>query len=128
MGYLIGRTGGRALLLRCKFPTDRLERVESFFARRGAIVIVISRFLEGLRQTAPLVAGSLEMPWWRFFLASVVGSAMWVALWGVGIYVVGEHSSRILALLHHVSAKGWWMTGLLAVSLVTWLCWRTRRE
>ena len=127
LGYLIGRTGGRALLLRCKLPPDRLERVESFFARRGAIVVVFARFVDGLRQTAPLVAGSLEMPWWRFFFASLAGSVAWVGLWGLGIYLLTEHSQQILVGLYHVSRLGWWITGLLAASLLTWLYWRRRR-
>lgn len=126
LGYLIGRTGGRALLLRCKLPPEKIERLETFFARRGAIVVVAARFVDGLRQTAPLVAGSLKMPWWRFFLASVAGSAAWVGVWGVGIYSLAEHSHQILAALHYVSNAGWWATGLIAVCLLAWLCWRRR--
>ena len=128
LGYLIGRTGGRALLLRCRLPVDRLERLESFFARRGAMVVVVARFVDGLRQLAPLVAGSLEMPWWRFFLASVVGAAAWVGVWGVGIYTLTEHSHQILVALHHLSAAGWWLTGLLAVSLLAWIYWRKGKK
>jgi membrane protein DedA with SNARE-associated domain len=121
VGYLIGRTGGRALLLRCKLPPERIERLEALFARRGALVVVAARFVDGLRQTAPLVAGSLKMPWWRFFLASVAGSAAWVGAWGIGIYSLAEHSQQILAALHHVSNAGWWVTGLIAVALLAWL-------
>lgn len=126
LGYWIGRTGGRALLLRCKLPPDRLERLEAFFARRGAVVVVAARFADGLRQAAPLVAGSLKMPWWRFFMASIAGSAAWVGVWGVGLYSLAEHSQRILAALHHVSNAGWWVTGVLAVALLAWL-YRRRR-
>ena len=126
LGYLIGRTGGRALLLRCKLPPERIERLEAFFARRGAIVVIVARFVDGLRQAAPLVAGSLKMPWWRFLLASVAGSAAWVGVWGIGIYSLAEHSHQMLAALHRVSNAGWWVTGLIAVCLITWLCWRRR--
>jgi len=128
VGYLIGRTGGRALLLRCRLPAERIERVESFFARRGPIVVVAARFVDGLRQTAPLVAGALKMPWWRFFLASVAGSAAWVGLWGLGIYSLAEHAHQILVVLHQISAAGWWVTGLLAIVLLTWLLWQRRER
>lgn len=126
LGYLVGRTGGHALLRRCRVPADRLERVEAFFVRRGVIVVVIARFIEGLRQTAPLVAGSLKMPWWQFFLASVAGSAAWVGIWGLGLYAITEHSQQLLVWLHHISTAGWWITGLLAASLLIWLYWRHR--
>jgi membrane protein DedA with SNARE-associated domain len=127
MGYAIGRTGGRALLLRCRIAPARLERVESFFARRGALVVVMARFLDGLRQTAPLVAGSLQMPWWRFFWASVVGATAWVGVWGVGAYLVGEHLHGVLAELHQITRHGWWLTGLLLIALVLWLLRRRGR-
>jgi len=120
VGYLIGRTGGRSLLLRCRIPTARLERVESFFARRGALVVVVARFLDGLRQTAPLVAGSLQMPWWRFFSASTVGAAIWVGVWGLGVYLVGAHLHGVLAGLHQLARHGWWITGLALIVLVLW--------
>ena len=121
VGYWVGRTGGRALLLRRRLPPERIARLEAFFARRGAIVVVAARFVDGLRQLAPLVAGSLKMPWWRFFLASVAGSAVWVGVWGAGIYSLAEHAHQILAALHRVSNAGWWVTGLLAVLLLAWL-------
>lgn len=128
IGYLIGRTGGRALLLRCRIPRARLERVESFFARRGALVVVMARFLDGLRQTAPLVAGSLQMPWWRFFWASIVGAAAWVGTWGMGAYLLGEHLRGFLAGLHQLAGHGWWLTGLLLIALVLWLLRRGHGE
>jgi membrane protein DedA with SNARE-associated domain len=120
VGYLIGRTGGRALLLRCRIPPARLERVESFFARRGVIVVVIARFVDGLRQTAPLVAGSLKMPWWRFFAASTIGSAAWVSVWGIGAYLIGEHLHGFLAMLHRIGHLGWWLVGLLLITFALW--------
>ncbi len=128
VGYLIGRTGGRALLLRCRIPPARLERVESFFARRGALVVVVARFLDGLRQTAPLVAGSLRMPWWRFFWASVFGAAAWVGTWGMGAYLLGEHLHGFLAGLHQLARHGWWLTGLLLIALALWLVGRKHSE
>jgi membrane protein DedA with SNARE-associated domain len=126
VGYWIGRTGGRALLLRCNVPPARLERLESVVARRGVIVVAVARFVDGLRQLTPLVAGSLEMPWWRFFVACAAGSAAWVLVWGIGMYSIAEHSGRILVGLHGISAAGWWLTGLLAAGLLTWLFWRRR--
>jgi membrane protein DedA with SNARE-associated domain len=128
VGYLIGRTGGRALLLRFRIPPARLERVESFFARRGVIVVVIARFVDGLRQTAPLVAGSLKMPWWRFFAASTIGAAAWVSVWGIGAYLVGEHLHGFLAALHRVGQHGWWLVGLVLIGFALWATRRDRSE
>jgi membrane protein DedA with SNARE-associated domain len=128
VGYLIGRTGGRALLLRMRVPPARLKRVESFFARHGVLVVLISRFVDGLRQTAPLVAGSLQMPWWPFLGASVAGAAAWVGVWGVGAYLVGEHTRGALAVLHRLTQHGWWLTAVafLALAFALWILGRLR--
>lgn len=128
IGYWVGRTGGRALLLRFHVPAMRLGQMESFVARRGVTVIALARFIDGVRQLAPLVAGSLQMPWWRFFLASTAGAALWVAIWGIGTYSLTEHSGQILVLLHHVSTAGWWLTGLLAALVAAWFYWSRRRR
>src|ERR1700733_308476 len=54
IGFAIGHFGGRALALRWGsyvFLTgERLDSTERFFARHGGKVIVIARFIEGLRQ------------------------------------------------------------------------------
>ena len=128
IGYLIGRTGGRALLLRCRIPAARLARVEGFVARRGVWVVVVARFVDGLRQTAPLVAGSLAMPWWRFFAATVCGAAAWVGVWGAGAYLVGEHLHGALAALRQVSDLGWWATAIVVIGCAVWLVWRASRR
>src|SRR5881227_268265 len=54
VGYVIGDKGGRPLLERYgKFvfvTPQRLDRLERFFERRGAVIIVAGRFIEGARQ------------------------------------------------------------------------------
>ena len=49
IGYLIGRTGGRSLLLRfgryVGLNDRRLRRVEGFMDRRGAVMVVVARFI-----------------------------------------------------------------------------------
>jgi membrane protein DedA with SNARE-associated domain len=128
VGYWIGRTGGHALLLRLRVSRARLEQVEAFFARRGIWVVVLGRFVDGLRQTAPIVAGSLEMPWWPFFGASLIGAAAWSTAWGIGAYLASEHVLGALALLHGLAGYGWWLAGLLLAGLVLWLLRRRRRR
>ena len=63
LGYLLGRWGGRALLARFKVRGDRLARLEGHFRRYGGGVVLVARFLDGLRQLNGLVAGMLAMPW-----------------------------------------------------------------
>jgi hypothetical protein len=51
LGYLIGRAGGRRLVLRygrfVRLTSQRLDKVETFMARHGPKVVAIARFVEG---------------------------------------------------------------------------------
>ena len=61
VGYAIGRFGGRALVLRFGryviLTGDRLDRAESFFTRHGGKIVIVARFIEGLRQANGIIAG-----------------------------------------------------------------------
>ena len=120
-GYWVGRVGGRRLLERLPIRPDRLERVEDFFVRQGLILVFSARFLDGLRQLVPMVSGSMNMPWWRFFAAHVAGSVIWVAVWGVAVYVFGRHIHALLPTLHRLEPHGWWLAGGGLCALLIWL-------
>jgi membrane protein DedA with SNARE-associated domain len=101
IGYTIGYFGGRALVLRFGryvfLTSERLDRAERFFARRGGLVIVVARFVEGLRQAAGIIAGIAEMPWPRFLASSLLGAVLWVAVWAPIGYLAGTDIGTIYA-------------------------------
>jgi len=84
-GYAIGRFGGHPLVVRLGrrigITRARLDRTEVFFERRGVPVVLLGRFVPIVRQLYALVAGTYEMPWWRFLAANVVGALLWVSIW-----------------------------------------------
>jgi membrane protein DedA with SNARE-associated domain len=99
VGFAIGHYGGRKLIDRfgkyVLLTPKRLDKVEDFFRRHGSWVVVIARFVEGLRQANGLIAGTVEMPWLKFFAANVVGAIGWVAVWASLGYFAGNHVSTI---------------------------------
>jgi membrane protein DedA with SNARE-associated domain len=101
IGYAIGYFGGHALALRFGryvfLTAERLDKAEQFFRRHGGLVIVIARFLEGLRQVAGIIAGIAEMPWRRFLIFNAVGAVLWAALWSTIGYLAGNHIGIIYA-------------------------------
>jgi membrane protein DedA with SNARE-associated domain len=83
LGYVIGRRGGRRLLLRPGPFVARRHRMlhgaERFFSRYGEAAVFLSRWVPCARYLTPLTAGAAEMSWHRFLLFNVIGGITWVA-------------------------------------------------
>jgi membrane protein DedA with SNARE-associated domain len=95
IGFAIGHFGGRRLVERygryVLLTPGRLDRATGFFQRHGGKVVVVARFIEGLRQANGIIAGITGMHWARFIAFNALGAALWVAVWtGVG-YLSGSH-------------------------------------
>jgi membrane protein DedA with SNARE-associated domain len=94
IGYMIGRFGGRFLVLHYGhyvFVTkSRLEYAEGFFRRYGKIVVIGARFFLILRQLNGIVAGISKMDWRYFLPYNAIGAALWVGLWGTLLYLLGQ--------------------------------------
>ena len=90
IGYAGGRWGGRVVLSRLRVNSKRQHHLDDLFRRRGGIVILVARFLDGLRQLNGIVAGVLKMPWWSFTVYNIAGALLWTGCWGLGTYVFGR--------------------------------------
>jgi membrane protein DedA with SNARE-associated domain len=99
-GYAIGRWGGRAALNKLKVNPQRQQHLDDLFKRRGGMVILLARFLDGLRQLNGIVAGVLRMPWWTFTAYNVAGAFLWTCTWGLGTYYLGRDIHVIAAFFH----------------------------
>lgn len=56
---------------------ELLERGEAYFLRRGAISILIARFVPVIRSTVPIAAGMLGMSATRFYAANIASALVW---------------------------------------------------
>jgi membrane protein DedA with SNARE-associated domain len=99
LGYWLGRSGGRALVHRwgrfVGLTGERLERAEGFFTRNGGRVVLGARFIDGLRQTNGIIAGTTGMPWRRFLLWNALGAIAWVGVWATVGYLAGGNIDEI---------------------------------
>ena len=125
VGYFIGRSGGRDLVLKygkVAFVTpDRLDRAEAFFTRHGGKIVFIARFVEGLRQLNGVIAGIVEMPWRRFVLFNMLGAGVWVAFWSSVGYFAGNNVEKIA---HYTT----YLAIAVGVVFLGWVAWRLRHR
>jgi membrane protein DedA with SNARE-associated domain len=129
VGYAIGRFGGRALVTRWGryvfLTEERLGKAESFFNRHGGKIIVIARFVEGLRQANGLIAGITSMRWARFLFFNIIGAALWVGCWVSVGYFAGKH---IAAIYDYVTQYSLYALAVVVVVLLAWVAFRVRRK
>jgi membrane protein DedA with SNARE-associated domain len=131
IGYVIGKKGGRPLVLRygprVRIKHEHIERVEGFFERHGGAVVLFARFVVVLRQLNGIVAGTMGMNWWRFLIYNAAGAALWVGFWAGLAYNLGRRFREIMA----------WMSSLepivviiavAAIAVVLVYLWHQQRK
>jgi membrane protein DedA with SNARE-associated domain len=132
-GYLIGRKLGRAAVARfgakVGLTEERFVKVEAVFQRFGGATVTFARFFSILRQLNGIVAGTLGMHWLRFLLFNSIGAALWVGVWVLGPYYLGEHTASIARIAHQFGRTG--ALALVAIlaagALLYWLLGKRRR-
>src|SRR4051794_33204736 len=128
IGYWIGRKGGHRLIERYgKYigaTPERYGKAEKFFLKNGRWIIIVARFIEGLRQLNGIIAGTAEMPWVMFASAQALGAALWVGTWTLVGYNAGSH---IQTIYDSFAKVGYGLFALAVVAgIVLWL--RRRRR
>jgi len=129
IGFAIGHYGGRALVLRwgryVRLTEERLDKGEAFFERHGGWIIVVARFIEGLRQANGIIAGIAGMRWWRFLIFNALGAALWVGTWVSVGYLAGSHIDTIY---HYITSYSVYALIAVAVLLAGYIAWRILRR
>ena len=129
IGYVLGRVGGRPLMLRLahRFRADenRIIQLESFFERHGGTALFFGRWVIVVRLWGAIAAGAAKMPWPKFLLWTITGSIAWVASLSVLAYLAG-------ALAHAIGDAtdlgGWVLVPIVVLGLVIVRRRRKRRK
>ncbi|OBF92958.1 alkaline phosphatase [Mycobacterium sp. 852002-51163_SCH5372311] len=131
-GYAIGYYGGRPLVRRfgryVLLTEGRVAATERFFHGRGNMVVLIGRFVDGLRQAIGIVAGLAEMQWRRFLTYNVVGAVAWVGLWVLVGYLAQTHIPVIYAKFVQYQTYLLIAVAVVLIGLLTRWLYRRRQE
>jgi membrane-associated protein len=88
VGYAFGKKVGPSIFRYERsrfFNPANVRHAQAYYARYGAMTIIIARFLPIIRTFAPILAGVAHMRYARFFAMNVIGAL----LWAIGLTLAG---------------------------------------
>jgi len=129
--YALGRRYGNAVLkLLCRLSFEAstcVSKTEGYFQRRGAVTLLFAKFVPGLSTVAAPIAGQTGMPYPRFVLYDLAGSAIWALAYLLAGFFFGDiarRSQRFFAMLGHFAVL---IFVLMVLVLMFWKFWKQRR-
>jgi membrane protein DedA with SNARE-associated domain len=134
IGYLVGRTGGRAILVRfgryVRIKPEHLDRAEAYFANHGDKTVFFGRFIAVLRAWAAFLAGVNHMHWRTFLFYNAAGGILWATIFGSLGYVAGRYLHDNFAQVEQLAGTiGWIGAGLIAAAtLAVFIVYRVRKN
>jgi membrane protein DedA with SNARE-associated domain len=134
IGYLIGRTGGRAFVMRFGkyvfIKPEHLARAEVYFAKHGDKTVFFGRFIAILRAWAAFLAGVNHMHWRTFLIYNAAGGIVWATIFGTLGYVAGRFFHDNFAQVERLATTlGWLGTALIVIAvLVVLIVFRMHRH
>ena len=134
IGYLVGRTGGRAFVERFGrylfLKPQHLERAEKFFARHGDKTVFFGRFIAVLRAWAAFLAGVNHMNWRNFLIYNAAGGILWAIIYGTIGYVAGRVFHDNFTQVEHIARTISWIGAgvIVATVLAIFFVVRWRRK
>jgi membrane protein DedA with SNARE-associated domain len=118
--FLLGRRWGSHLFehrfARRMLTRERQARIAEAFAKYGALVIFVARFLPGLRAPLFLTAGSMRVKFITFFTMDGLAALLSVPISFWVAYVFTDRLQEMLDLSHRVLY--WVLAGLVVLLLV----------
>ncbi len=116
--FLAGRYISGPMLSRAPFKwffsKDAIESASRWVEKRGAAVIIASRFIPGSRLPTYVAAGSLGLSIWRFLFYFIIASILWTPLLVWFAVIFGEQLLSQFLDVYETYAL-WIFLGLLVV-------------
>ena len=106
LSYWIGAKGGEPFIRRFGkwFLIDmhELEVTQRFFARRGEIAILVSRFIPVVRHLISIPAGAGRMRLLPFCIYTIIGAGLWNAFLAVAGMKLKENWEELMHYSHQI--------------------------
>ncbi|GCE24590.1 hypothetical protein KDA_00740 [Dictyobacter alpinus] len=134
IGYLIGRTGGKAFVDRYGhyifLKPERVKKAEDFFAKHGNKTVFLGRFVAVLRAWAAFLAGVNKMHWPTFLLYNAAGGILWSATFGLLGYFAGKIFHDNFSQVERLAGNLSWVLAIVIIlgAIVAFLIHKKRKN
>jgi len=124
--FFLGRRYGDRLLNRYPRIAAKAPRVKKLLCRWDAPLIIMIRFMYGLRIAGPIIIGTAGISPWRLALFNFIGALIWApVVAGVG-YVAGQALQELMRDIKEVRII---LLGVLIIVLLAgWLIYRRKHR
>ncbi|MCL9780443.1 DedA family protein [Vibrio sp. S4M6] len=126
-GYFVGYHFESWLAKKGYISESKLKKMHEKIQKYGPTVLVISRFVEGLKQFMPLACGMAKMSKSAFFIGNAIASTLWVIVFSILVNYIFAHLDSVLHFYHHHKILLWGITGLIVLA-IAYLVLRKRRK
>ncbi|PMO39087.1 hypothetical protein BCT11_15350 [Vibrio sp. 10N.222.52.B12] len=116
-GYLIGYYFEGWLDKKGYISGPKMQKLQSTIQKYGPACLIVSRFVEGMKQFMPLACGIAKMPRKEFLLGNALATTIWVAVFSLLTNFAFEHLS-VLSQFYTDHRYVVWSSAALLFSLM----------
>lgn len=126
--FWLGRWKGDAILLRFPSWARQKPRLDKWIHKYHAPVIIMVRFMYGLRAAGPVLIGHSGLSPWTFALFNAIGALIWATIFITLGWVFGQAAEKILAQISHWGHYLFYIVAvvIMVVGFAIWLVNRRR--
>lgn len=127
-GYLIGYYFETWLDKKGYISGDKFKKLQGAIQKYGPACLVISRFIEGMKQFMPLACGIAKMPKREFLLGNALASTIWVAVFSLLTNFAFAHLHQLATFYTNNQLLVWLVVGTLLLSVITFVLRRRKQK
>jgi membrane protein DedA with SNARE-associated domain len=126
--FWLGRWKGDAILLRFPSWARQKPRLDKWIHKYHAPVIIMVRFMYGLRAAGPVLIGHSGLCPWKFALYNAIGALIWASIFITLGWVFGQAAENILSQINHWGHYVFYVGAvvILVIGFAIWLVNRRR--
>lgn len=132
IAYTIGRYLGRPFLIRfqkvLRINDDLLDRAQARLLKAKVPVLIISKFIAGIRILVPYLAGINRLPFPQFILWSSLGTTLWVLVFITFGQTLGIFIKHGIKLIKHAPILSSFILLALVVAVGFWIRYRRKKK